>query len=114
MVARLARQIAGPLAILQNLHAIAVEPADDRPRWRGAEAARGDAGLVLERRAERALELLGQFLTRQHRRRLERIELAARFGAHRRDFLKMQIEIDAQLDRRAARVGTVTSVRRDE
>ena len=69
------------------------------------EAARRDAGLVLERRAERALELLGQLLARQHRRRLERVELAARFGAHRCDFLEMQIEIDAQLDRSAARRG---------
>ena len=40
MVARLARQIAGALAILQNQHAIAVEPSNDRTRGRGAEAAR--------------------------------------------------------------------------
>ena len=102
MVARLARQIACPLAVLQNLHAIAVKPADDRTRRSGAEAARREAGLVLERRAERAFELLGQLLARQHRRRLERIELAARLGADRRDFLKVQIEVDAELDRGAA------------
>jgi hypothetical protein len=29
----------------------------------GAEAAQSDAGLVLDRRAERALQLRGQFLT---------------------------------------------------
>ena len=70
----------------------------------------GHARLILERRAERALELLRQFLSREHRRRLKRIELAARFGADRRDFLKMKIGIDEDVDRRAA-VGAARSLR---
>ena len=64
-------EISHALAVLQDLHTIAVEPAHDRTRGRGPKAPRGDARLILERGAERHLELLGQILSRQHRRRLD-------------------------------------------
>ena len=102
MVAGLAGQIAGALTVLKDLNAVAIQAAYDGPRWRRAERSRGDAWLVLERRAERAFKLLRQFLPGEHRRRLERVELASHLGADRRDLLKMQIEVDAKLDRRAA------------
>ena len=65
-----------------------------------------DAGLVLERRAERAFELFGQLLARQHGRRLKYVELAARFSADGCHFLEVQIGIDEHVDGRASEVAT--------
>ena len=99
VVTRLARQIAKALSVLQDQHAIAVEPANDRARRRGTETSRRHTRLTLERGAKRHLELLRQLLTGQHGGRLEGVELAAGVTADRDDFLEMQIEVDLQLDR---------------
>ena len=67
MVAGLARQIAHSLAVLQDLHAIAIEAADDRARRRRSEAPRGDTGLIFKRGAQRHLELLAEILAGSER-----------------------------------------------
>ena len=90
-----------------------------RPRMTGRDGAgpklrTDDARLILERRAERALELLRQLLSGEHRGRLEGVELAARLGADRRHLLKMEIGIDAGCRSARRSAGTVTSVRREE
>ena len=74
VVGRLARQVVGALAVLEDQHAVAVEPADHRPRRRRAERALADAGLGLEQLAERRLALHRQVLAGQDRRRLVGLE----------------------------------------
>ena len=65
----------------------------------------GDTGLILERGAQRHLELLGEFLAGEHRRGLIHVELTSGIGADRRDFLEVKIRIDAQS------IGSLTSGR---
>ncbi len=100
VIARLTREIAEALTVLKDQDSIAVEPSNDRTRRGRAKASCRNARLTLERRAERHLELFGQFLTRQNGCGLERIELTASIAAHRYDFLEVQIEINLDLDRR--------------
>ena len=83
VIARLTRQVAHALSVLEHRHAIAVEPADDRPRRSGPELAQRHAGRFRQRCANRRLEVLGQLLSRQHRRRLIRLELRTGRRAHR-------------------------------
>ena len=114
VIARLAGQVAHALAVLQDLHTVAVEAANHRPRRRRAEAAGRDARLALERRAERHFELLRQFLTVEHRRRLVHLELAAQVAGDGRLFLEVQLRIDCHVELRRGVAATVTSVRRVE
>ena len=58
MIGGLARQIADALAILEHGDAIAIEAPDHRTRRAGPERSHRDAGLRLQRRAERGLEVL--------------------------------------------------------
>ena len=97
MVGRLAGQVADALPVLQDQHAVAIETSNHRPRRRRPKAPAGHAGLAFERRADRHLELFRQLLAGEHGGRLIDIELAARVGADRSHFLKVQIRIDPQL-----------------
>ena len=83
VVARLTGQVAHPQAVFDDQHAVAVETADDGTRRSRTEAAQRDAGLVLERRAERALQLLRQLLSAEHVGGLKRLELIPAFRRHR-------------------------------
>ena len=103
VIARLTREVAETLAVLENQHAVAVETANDGPGRRRPEAPGGDARLALQRRTQRHLELLRQLLPRQHGRRLERLELAAGVGTHRQHFLEVQLRIDEHVERRGGR-----------
>ena len=98
MIAGLARQVRHPLAVLQDQDAIAAQPTNDRPRWRRAEAPRRDARLVLQRFAHGCFQLFLQLLPGQDRRRLERLELAARIGRNRYHFLEVQLRIDPDIE----------------
>ncbi len=99
VIARLARQVAKALAVLQDEHAIAVKAAHHRPRRRRPEAPGGHPRLILQRGPERHFKRLRQLLARQHRRRLKRLELAARLRRHRYDLLEVQLRIDEQITR---------------
>src|SRR5688572_22396557 len=99
MVAGLAREVADALTVLQDLHAITVDTADDGSRSGGTKAARRNARLVLERCAKRHPELFGQVLTGEHRGGLEYLELAAGVPGHRRHLLEVKFRIDRQLER---------------
>ena len=105
MVGRLARQVVGALAVLQDQDAIAVEPADDGPRRRRTERALRDAGLGLEQLAQGGLGLDREVLARQHGGRLVGLERIARLDADRDDLgvvelgLERDVEGGAGLDR---------------
>ena len=81
VVARLTRQVTHALAILQNLHAVAVETTNHGTRRRRSEAARRNPWLALEGGPQRHLELLGEILSCEHGRRLVHLELAASLAA---------------------------------
>jgi hypothetical protein len=87
------------LSILQDQHAIAVQPSYHGARRGGTEASGRDARLTFQRRTKRHLELLRQLLTRQNRRWLEGIELTAGVRTDGDDLFEMQIELDLQLNR---------------
>ena len=59
VIAGLAGQIADPLAVLEDQHAIAVQAANHRPRGSRAERPLRNAGLRLQRRAERGSRARG-------------------------------------------------------
>ena len=82
VVARLARQIPGAYAVLQDQDAVAVEAADDRPARAGAEAPAGNAGLLLQGVAETTVQLPHEIERVERRHRVERFE--RRLGAPRR------------------------------
>ena len=114
VIARLARQVAHPLAVLHHQHPVAVEAADHRPRRPRPERAHADAGFRLQRRADRVLQLAGEIFGRQHRGRLVRLELRARVGAHRQHFGEMQVEVHLEVERGGAaadgHLGTAAAV----
>ena len=105
MIARLARQVAHALAVLEHADAIAVEAANHRPRRGVAEFTHRDAGGFGQRRANRRFEILGQLLAVEHGGRLVRLELRPRGRADRQHFGEVQVEIDrdVELDRRRCR-----------
>ena len=103
VIARLARQVAHALAVLEHRHAIAVETANDRPRRAGPNsriATPGDSDSVAPTVASR---ILRELLSVQHRRRLIRLELRARIRADREHLGEMQIEIDRDVEGRRRR-----------
>ena len=69
VVAGLAGEIAHALAVLEDQHAVAVHAANHRPRRAGAQGAFRNAGLGLQRCAQRGLELAVEIGACQHRRR---------------------------------------------
>ena len=97
MIARLTRQVAHALAILQNLHAVAVETTNHGTRRRRSEAARRDTWLALEGGPQRHLELLGEILSCEDGRRLVHFELAASLARDGRLFLEVQLGIDGEI-----------------
>ena len=94
VIARLTRQVADPLAVIEDQHAIAIESTDDGTRWARAERPLGDAWLCGDCRAQRTLQLFRQILAGEHGRRLIGIELIPRVGADRDDFAVVQLGID--------------------
>ena len=98
MVSRLTRQVADPLAVVEDQHAIAIESTDDRARRARAEGPLCHARLRRDRRAQRAPQLLRQILSGEHGRRLIRIELTPRVRADRHHFAVVQLGIDRHVE----------------
>ncbi len=96
MVARLTRQVAHALAVFEHEHAVAIEAANDRTRRSWSETPERDARQVLDRRAQRALQLFREFLAAEHRRGLVGVELASAIRAHRDHLTEMNIGIERQ------------------
>ena len=102
MVGRLAGEIVGPLAVLEDQDAVAVQAADHRPRRRRSERALADAGLGLQELAERGLALHREVLARQHGRRLVGLERIPRPDADRDDLRVMEVGLQGHVDLGAA------------
>src|SRR5262249_36791404 len=97
MIARLTGQIAHAKPVFDDQHAVAVQTANHRTRRSGAGAANRNAGLVLDRRSQGALERLRQLLPAEHVGCLERFELAAALRTDRRHLAEMKLGIELDI-----------------